>query len=190
MQLDKDAFSSGQVGSKIWLVESLENVISNLNLQGLFDQPLKIVIIGGWYGITNFILQSRNKIKIDFVRSIDIDQQACENADLINENWVWENWKFKAVCQDANHTEFFDYDIVINSSVEHIPTLQWWDNIPENKLVVLQSNNMIHDDHVYNHSNIEQFSKEFELKDTLYLDSKTFDYKDWNFTRFMKIGIK
>jgi hypothetical protein len=190
MQLDKDAFSSGQIGSKIWLVESLENVISNLNLQGLFNQPLKIVLIGGWYGITNFILQNRNQIKIDFVRSVDIDQKACENADLINENWVWQNWKFKALCQDANDTEFFDYDIIINSSVEHIPTLQWWDNIPENKLVVLQSNNMIHDDHVYNHSTIEQFSKDFNLDQTFLLESKTFDYKDWCFTRFMKIGIK
>ncbi len=38
--------------------------------------------------------------------------------------------------------------------------------IPENKLVVLQSNNMIHDDHVYNHSTIEQFSKDFNLDQT------------------------
>jgi hypothetical protein len=190
MHLDKDAFSSGQVGSKIWLVQSLEDVIKDLNLRGLFTQPLKVMIIGGWYGITNFILQSRNQIQIDFVRSVDIDQKACENADLINENWVWQNWKFKSLCQDANNTEYFDFDVIINSSVEHIPTLHWWENIPENKLVILQSNDMIHDDHVYNHPTIDQFSNDFELSQTLFLSSKTFDYGNWQFTRFMKIGIK
>lgn len=190
MHLDKDAFASGQVGSKIWLAENLENCVSKLNLQGEFIHSLKIVMLGGWYGVTNFILQSRKNLNIEYVRSVDIDAEACANADLLNENWVWKNWQFKSMCQDANYTELFDYDIIINSSIEHIPTLQWWENIPEGKLVVLQSNNMIHDDHVFNHSSQEEFSQDFDLTTTLYLGEKLFQYTDWQFKRFMKIGIK
>lgn len=190
MNLDKDAFSSGQVESKIWLAEELEECILELNFQGMFSQPLKIATIGGWYGILNFIIQSRKILSIDYVRSIDIDQEACNNADLVNELWVWKNWKFKALCRDANDFEYFDFDIIINSSIEHIPTKQWWNNIPEGKVVVLQSNDMAHDDHVHNHSSLEEFSKEFPLSNTLFEGSKFFDYKDWSFTRFMKIGIK
>lgn len=190
MKLDKDAFSSGQIGSKIWLTENLEDCILDLHFQGLYTQPLKIVAIGGWYGLLNFIIQSRKIIEVDYFRSIDIDQDACNNADLLNEFWVWQNWKFKSLCRDANDFEYFDFDVIINSSVEHIPTKQWWDNIPEGKLVVLQSNDMSHDDHVHNHSSIEEFSNEFVFNNTLFEGSKSFTYDDWNFTRFMKIGIK
>ncbi len=190
MDLDKDAFSSGQIGSKIWLAEILEDCVLDLNFQGLLNQPLKIVTIGGWYGLINFILQTRNILNIDYIRSIDIDASACTNADLLNEHWVWQNWKFKALCRDANDFEYFDFDIIINSSVEHIPTKQWWDNIPENKLVLLQSNNMIHDDHVHNHHNLQEFSNDFTLTKTLFEGEKLFQYNDWSFTRFMKVGIK
>lgn len=190
MNLDKDAFSSGQIGSKIWLVEHLEDCLLDLHFQGLFTQPLKIATIGGWYGLLNFILQTRKILNIEYLRSIDIDELACNNADLLNEFWVWQNWKFKSLCRDANNFEYFDFDIIINSSVEHIPTKQWWNNIPENKLVVLQSNDMIHDDHVHNHTSLKQFSEDFVLSKTLFEGSKLFAYDTWSFTRFMKIGIK
>lgn len=190
MFLDKDAFSSGQIGSKIWLAECLEDCILDLQFKGLYNQPLKIAIIGGWYGLLNFIIQSRNLINIEYVRSIDIDSEACEQADLINNLWVWQNWKFKSLCRNANDFEFFDFDLIINSAIEHIPTKVWWDNIPEGKLVVLQSNDMDHDDHVANHLNIEEFSNDFPLTNTLLLKSKLFQYDDWKFTRFMKIGVK
>lgn len=190
MLVDKDAFSSGQIGSKIWLAEHLEDCLLDLNFQRLYKQPLKIVTIGGWYGLLNFILQTRKILDIDYVRSIDIDQQACDTADLLNEYWIFQNWKFKALCRDANDFEYFDFDIIINSSVEHIPTKQWWENIPEGKIVVLQSNDMHHDDHVCNHTSLEDFDKDFNFSNTLFLGSKFFQYEKWSFTRFMKIGIK
>lgn len=186
MDLDKDAFSSGQIGSKIWLIAELEEIIKKEKI----THPLKIAIIGGWYGLTNFIIQCRQTLNIEYVRSIDIDHQACTNADLLNELWVWQDWKFKALCRDANHTEYFEYDIIINSSVEHIPNLNWWENIPEGKIVVLQSNNMTHEDHVFNHLTLNDFSNDFSCNKVLFLGEKIFDYKDWKFTRFMKIGIK
>lgn len=190
MHLDKDAFSSGQIGSKIWLAEILEDIVLDLHFQGLLTQPLNIVTIGGWYGLLNFVLRTRNILNIDYLRSIDIDQAACDNADLLNEFWVWQNWKFKALCRDANNFEYFDFDIIINSSVEHIPSKQWWENIPEGKLVVLQSNDMIHDDHVHNHCNLQEFSEDFPMTRVLFEGEKLFEYDDWSFIRFMKIGIK
>jgi hypothetical protein len=46
MLLDKDAFSSGQIGSKIWLAEELETVVKHYQTQGLFMQPLRILLLG------------------------------------------------------------------------------------------------------------------------------------------------
>jgi hypothetical protein len=190
MILDNDAFSSGQMGSKIWLARKLELVVRDYQSQGLFKQPLRIGIIGGWYGILNLVLGIRENLDIRYVRSIDLDPEACKNADLVNEYWVWKNWKFKSLCADANDTELFDYDVVINSSVEHIDSLEWYDNIPEGTLVVLQSNDMPHDDHVSNHTSLAEFSKSFNLSKTAFEGELRFDYGTWQFDRYMKIGIK
>lgn len=188
MHLDKDAFSSGQILSKLWLAESLERVLELEENKKEF----KILNLGGWYGILHFILKSRNKIKINTWRSIDIDPSACQIADSINETWVWQNWKFKSVVEDANIVKYNDedYDIIINTSVEHIESTQWFDNIPSKKYVVLQSNDMPHDDHVHNHSSLEQFIDQFPLNEILFHGQKLFQYDNVSFRRYMIIGIK
>jgi hypothetical protein len=186
MQLDSDAFSSGQIGSKIWLAEHFELAVSHFQLKN----PLRICLIGGWYGLTNLILQTRNNIKILHIRSIDIDETACQIADKINEHWVFRNWQFKSIVADANEFDYSNYDCIINTVVEHIDSTVWFEKIPNGSLVALQSNNMKHQDHVYNHQNLKEFDKAFTLSDTYFLGQKDFIYPDWSFKRYMKIGLK
>lgn len=186
--MDYDAFSSGQILSKIWLAEKLESVIVYNNLH----QPRKILCLGGWYGVINFILRSRNNIEIEKFRSLDIDHEACDTADKINNLWEWQNWQFKSICTDANTFEYSkdDFDTVINTSVEHIESKEWFDRIPSGTLVVLQSNNMKHDDHCHNHATLEELLEEFPISNTLFQGQKHFQYPSWEFFRFMHIGIK
>ena len=94
MNIDKDAFSSGQIGSKIWLCEELEKI----GWQSDFTY-----IYGGWHGITAFLLLSRGIFNVNRIRSIDIDPSAEPIADMINENWVWQEWKFKSFTNDCNN---------------------------------------------------------------------------------------
>jgi len=181
LEIDQDAFSSGQIGSKLWLCEEIEQ---------LYDSIDTICIYGGWYGITAFLLRSRNNIQIKEIRSIDVDP-ACEPvADMINENWVYQNWQFKALTQDCNTIVPANADLIINSSTEHFDSLQWWDNIPKGTVVALQGADMIHDDHVYKFNDLNEFANTFPLTTTLYNGSKKFQYPTWNFTRFMIIGEK
>ena len=74
--------------------------------------------------------------------------------------------------------------------IEHIESLDWFYAIPDGTLVALQSNDMPHDDHVHNHSTLDEFSNIFRLSDTVHVSSKDFIYPDWKFKRFMKIGVK
>lgn len=186
--MNYDAFSSGQILSKIWLAERLENVIEYNDL----SQPRKILCLGGWYGLTNFILRTRNNIKIEKFRSLDIDQEACNIADKINNSWEWQQWQFKSICDDANmySYELEDFDTVINTSVEHIETTDWFDLIPNGALVALQSNDMPHEDHAANHHSLKEFVDSFPLNENLFQGEKLFQYTDWSFRRFMIIGIK
>ena len=54
--INKDAFSNGQVDSKLWLCRELENLQWTSKLTHIY---------GGWYGITAFLLLSREKFKVD-----------------------------------------------------------------------------------------------------------------------------
>jgi len=179
--MNRDAFSSGQIGSKIWLCEELEN---------LFDKIDTIWIYGGWYGIAAFLLRARNNIQINKIRSIDIDP-ACEpKADVINENWKWQDWQFKAVTADCNSIIPTNVDLIINTSTEHFEDLTWWTNIPKGTMVALQGNNMPHEDHHTNTKNLNDFISLFPLSEIFYSGQKEFIYPSWGFTRFMLIGTK
>lgn len=180
-KIDKDAFSSGQIGSKLWLCEELEK---------LFDHADTIWIYGGWYGLTSFLLRIRNNISVKQIRSYDIDQSCEEIADIINENWVIDDWKFKAVTADCNHMNPTNVDLIINTSTEHFESKAWFDKIPNGTVVALQGNNMPHDDHVIHSATLKSFLDEYPLSDTMFAGEKTFEYPEWQFTRYMVIGIK
>lgn len=182
MILDKDAFSSGQVGSKIWLCEELEKLFAKID---------DVAIYGGWYGILAFLLFSRNNIEIKKIRSYDIDPRCEENADLVNEFWKWQNWKFKSFTADCNSLEFIEQpDLIINTSTEHFSSLEWFEKLPAGQIVALQGADMKHDDHVFDFNDIDHFGQTFKISDVFYSGVKTFEYPNWSFKRFMVIGQK
>jgi len=181
MIVDKDAFSSGQIGSKIWLCEELERLNWSSELTYIY---------GGWHGITAFLLLSRGKFQVKKIRSLDLDPTCEAIADMINENWVWQEWKFKAFTQDCNNYEGQYGDLIINTSTEHFETMDWFDKIKPGTRVVLQGNNMPHDDHRIHSDNLKSFKKMYPLSKIDFAGQKDFNYDTWGFSRFMLIGIK
>lgn len=183
LNVDKDAFSSGQIGSKIWLCEELEQ---------LFETIDRVWIYGGWYGISAFLLQSRGNINIGQIRSYDLDPQCEAVADMINENWVIADWKFKAKTQDCNllDLDWNGPDLVINTSTEHFESLDWWNAIPKGTTVALQGNNMPHEEHHIHSNSLDDFIKSYPVDTLLFRGQKEFVYPTWKFTRFMLIGVK
>jgi len=179
--VDKDAFSSGQIGSKLWLCEVLEEH---------FDKIDNVYIYGGWYGLTAFLLKTRNKIQIGKIRSIDIDPSCEPVADMINENWVYQNWQFKALTEDCNSIEIENADLIINTSTEHFQKKDWFKKIPKGTMVALQGNDMTHEDHYATTENLKEFCDQFSLSHILYRGQKEFVYPEWSFKRFMLIGKK
>lgn len=181
--LIKDAFSSGQIGSKIWLCEELER---------LYQRVDNVLIFGGWYAVTAFLLRSRDNLTISNIVSLDIDASCEPIADLINENWVWQNWQFKAFTHDCckKYKDINKFDIIINTSTEHFPNLKWFNHIPKGKIVVLQGADMKHDDHIFEFYDLDHFKSYFPLKHIFFSGIKTFTYPEWGFNRFMIIGEK
>lgn len=183
---DPTAFMSGQVGSKLWLCEMLEPILK----ERFPNNPPDIWVLGGWYGMTNFLLQSRDA-HLNTIKSIDVDPEATRGALILNEAYVHLQ-TFQAETADANTLDYSNAPlVVINTSAEHMESRQWFEIIPKDTLVVVQTNDMPHDDHVFAHHSIEDLKNEFPMSGGYYFAGELpFFYDDWSFTRFMTIGIK
>lgn len=190
VDLDIDAFASSQIQSKLWLVKTLEKTLQE-HEPIEHDRGYKIWILAGWYGLVNFLLQVRSNIRIDQVRSFDVDPSCAGIADRINSLWVWKNWQFKAEVYDINELNYNNPpDIVVNSSVEHMALDLWWGKIPTGTVVCLQASDMDHDDHVNKFHSTHDMLVSYPLSDLYYEGVKRFEYDDFSFHRFMIIGVK
>ena len=127
-----DAFWSGQLKSKEWLITNLRKNVNKF---------VSIDIHGGWVGVLASML-FQSDIYITNIRSVDIDP-ACEPiATMMNKKEEMAG-KFRAVTADMCAIRS-DADVVINTSCEHITQEQydlWLSGMPYNTLLVLQSNN-------------------------------------------------
>ena len=169
-----DAFWSGQLKSKEWLITNLRNHVKKF---------VTIDIHGGWVGVLASML-FQSDIPITNIRSIDIDP-SCEPI-ATNMNKIEEIvGKFRAVTADMCSIRS-DADIIINTSCEHITQDQydlWLSGHPHNSLLVLQSINYNIPEHVRIACNLEEFKSQCGIK-VLWAGELELPL----YTRFMVIG--
>lgn len=173
-----ESFWKGQLRSKAWLIEILGKYTS--------QYPNSVVVHGGWNGVLASLLFNSN-INIKHITSVDIDETCEETARTICKNQEMEG-KFAAVTTDMC-TYKYDADIVINTSCEHITQTQyeqWLNNVPDNALIVLQSNNYIElDEHIRCASSKEEFITQSKI-DVSFVDELALPL----YNRYMIIGRK
>jgi hypothetical protein len=177
-----DAFWSGQLKSKEWLIDSLEMAV-HPKVDCVMPKPFSIDIHGGWVGVlASMIFQSR--ISVATICSIDIDPTCESIATMMNKKEEIEG-KFRAVTGDMCNI-CSDADIIINTSCEHITQDQydlWLCGMPHNSLLVLQSNNYDIPEHVRTAMNLEEFKTQCGIN-VLWAGELTLPL----YTRFMIIG--
>jgi hypothetical protein len=146
-----DAFWSGQLKSKEWLIKNLRPHIKKF---------VTVDIHGGWVGVLASML-FQSDVPVLNIRSIDIDP-SCEPI-ASNMNKIEEMiGKFRAVTADMCAIRS-DADVVINTSCEHITQDQydlWLSGIAHNTLLVLQSNNYNIPEHVRIATDLEDFKSQ------------------------------
>ena len=192
----EDAFSAGQHTSKKWMVDELMNL--NLDLGTVF-------ICAGWYATAVQMLFESHR-QIEKIRSFDIDLNSTRISEILNKQWVIDNWKFKACTSNIHNLDYqsCNYTVnradgttcdlidtpttIINTSCEHIENFSaWWEALPSGVLVVVQSNDGFDiDGHVNCSKSMTEFAKITPMSKVLYHGEKPLP----KFTRFMRIGIK
>lgn len=192
-----DAFSRGQVQSKIWLSTEL----SNLNI------PTKnILILAGWFGqLVRYIKSDYEKIRI-----VDMDRTACSmsddvfNLDKLDsyqvkssackiEDLVIQKTGFVLSVEDFKkervYEEKFLPDLIINTSAEHM-TDDWFNQIrfkelESNPVVIIQSNNLFDiPEHINCVHSSDHIEKKFPMREILYSG----EIQLQGYKRFMLIG--
>ena len=149
-----DAFWSGQLKSKEWLIKNLRTHI---------DKGVSVDIHGGWVGVLASML-FQSDIVCTNIRSIDIDPTCKPIATMMNKGEEVVG-KFCAVTADMC-TVRSDADVVINTSCEHITQDQydlWLSGMPHNSLIVLQSNNYDIPEHIRIASNLKEFEEQSHI---------------------------
>lgn len=173
-----ESFWKGQIHSKIWLIEKLKEHVTTKETQ--------IVVHGGWNGVLSSLLFNSD-ISVGKITSVDVDPICEEIAYTVNKRQEI-NGKFTALTQNMCEHKYHA-DIVINTSCEHITDSQlkqWFDNIPVNALIVMQSNNYFELDE---HINCVNSANELASK-VNFSSCKTYESKMPKYTRYMTIGRK
>jgi hypothetical protein len=203
-----DAFSRGQLRSKMWLVDTVNEL--ELNLGNM------VYVCAGWYGVLPALMFER--LDIDGkIYSFDIDPSTDNPADTLNKEYIIENMSFKSFVFDVreltyqkqvipiNHYKYSDATkfekqsglqeidtptCIINTSCEHIENFdEWWKTIPEGMLVIMQNNNFVeHEDEtvVNTVESLEEWSAKLNLSETLFEGTLELEKYD----RYMCIGRK
>jgi hypothetical protein len=155
-----DAFWSGQLKSKEWLIDNLDFVVHPY----INKTKLSVDIHGGWVGVLASMLFQSN-LNISTIRSIDIDPTCGPIATMMNKYEEIEG-RFRAITSDMCSIRS-DSDIIINTSCEHITQDQydlWLSGLPHNSLLVLQSNNYNIEEHIRTANSLEHFKEQSNIK--------------------------
>lgn len=198
----QDAFSRGQVQSKIWLSQEL----SKINQK---EFPT-VFILAGWFGQTVKYLD-RAGIEYKRIRNFDIDPNACQISDKVFNIDKIDGFTVKSVEMDINNLERLyktgleftikNYSnghehfekrfpsLVVNTSAEHFDE-DWYHKFvlrteESDPLYIIQSNNLFDvEEHVNCVHSIKEMEKKFPMSRLEFVGEKEM----YGYKRFMMIG--
>ena len=150
-----ESFWKGQIRSKIWLIE---------NLRPFIKKSVRIDIHGGWMGVLASLL-FQSGILISKITSLDLDPDCEESARTINKIEEMEG-RFAAITANMIDVNT-EAEVVINTSCEHISQTDyetWLSNMPNDAILVLQSNNYDIPEHIRNANSIDEFIEQSQIK--------------------------
>jgi hypothetical protein len=186
----KDAFSHGQIKSKLWLTDQF-HIWSRTHLN--IQVPYTLNWLGSWVGMGPFLFLANNLIPVKNVHLYELNIQHLDISIQLLDRWVCEGIQIEKHHSDVN-TIFFKHhnnSIFINTSCEHMPDSTWLKNIPRDSLMLLQSTNMPHLEHTNSALSLEHFiiqvAPHMHILESCQLD---FNYIKNGFSRYMLFGKK
>jgi hypothetical protein len=184
--MNYDAFSHGQIKSKLWLCEQIEPYLKNET----------VIILGSWYNVLAFMMLTRCHHKYKKITGIDLDQSCIPIANKLCDAWIVDksDVKVQNVEGSADNVDYSGVSLVVNCSAEHFADQSWFGKIPAGMLVCIQSSNMTEPKAPWLITNpsptLESFISKYTLTTNYMTDTLRIQYDGWGYDRYMIIGIK
>jgi hypothetical protein len=168
----RDAFHTNQIESKKQASLAFDAVGGNAK---------KVLYIGSWLGfLTRVLIEKYPNINFE---EVDMDTRCKEISGRFN--YTFKNYLGH---QSMNIDEFgreHEFDTIINLSCEHMTT-DWYNRVKPGTRLVIQSNNLVIDDHINNCKSLENFKNKYPLSEIKYSNTLKLNV----FNRFTVSGIK
>ena len=163
------SMSRDQILSRIWMARKLKD----------HAEPQHAIVLGSWYGILPHVLKRFKVAKK--VSAIDNEPGCLKVSQRINPS-------VKHILTDCNLMEYKDYDCILNPSVNNIEGRGWYDNIPEGKLCLFQTENIELGNGCP--ADLDSMKHMYPLRQYLYEKSVRSLDKDGQLIRSMVLGYK
>jgi len=177
-----ESFSPNQFQCKIKLIELLDNI-------NVINEKTNIAVFGCWF---NSILGSVLSKRVNKIVGYDMDEYTITLGKRLFKDH--KNVEFVHCDVFKEYKNNISFDIIINTSCEHMPPMKdwpYWNHIKPGTIFAFQSNNMHwEDEHTNCVYSLQQFEKQlpssFEViaKDETIIDKQT----AWEYIRYTLIG--
>ena len=168
----RDAFHTNQIESKKQASLAFEAVSGNAN---------KVLYIGSWLGFLTRVLVEKYP-SINFYE-VDMDTRCKEVSGRFN--YTFKNYLGHQSVNIDDFESLNEFDTVINLSCEHMTT-DWYNRIKSGTQLIMQSNNLVIDDHINNCKSLDDFKSKYPLSEIKY--DTTLELNIFN--RFTLSGVK
>mgnify|MGYP001222363294 FL=1 len=168
----RDAFHTNQIQSK---------KEASLAFEAVSDNAKKVLYIGSWLGfLTRVLIEKYPNINFE---EVDMDTRCKEISGRFN--YTFKNYLGHQSIDIDSFGREHEFDTVINLSCEHMTT-DWFKRIKPGTQLIMQSNNLIIDDHINNCKSLDDFKSKYPLSEIKYSNTLKLNV----FDRFTVSGIK
>lgn len=174
----RGSFTNDLVTSKVWLLKELEKISKKYGT---------IYVLGSWYGNLAIILNLLKNIDYDTIINVEPDKKFLSGSKKILDSLGVENIQY--MLKDANSLDYRQLDndsVVINTSLTDMKGTDWFNNIPDGTLVVMQARN---NDPGEQFNSTNDIVKKFPVN-VIYQGTKQLTDPETTYNRFMVIGTK
>jgi len=173
------SFTRDLVFSKFWLMRELAQIQPHVST---------MYVLGSWYGNLALFLNRYPRVQVDHIINVETDPERLSTSARMLDQAGADN--VEHMPKDANELDYRQLGrdgAVVNTSLIDIKGTDWFENIPEGTLVVMQARDQVDNEQFAGPTDIEQ---KFPLSQVLYSGSLSLEDPETDYTRFMVIGIK
>ena len=173
------SFTRDLTTSKVWLMQELARINPAIST---------VYILGSWFGNLALYMTLDPMLQVKKIINVETDQSMLDQSKRMLDHVGARNVDY--MLKDANTLDYRQLGtdgVVINTSLTDMDGTEWFQNIPDGTVVVMQARDRVDRKPFYSTDDILQ---KFPLDQVLYQGSLKLKDPETAYNRFMVIGRK